>query len=102
MGVPGCPNTLSKCEHQCPRNAGTVHDLRLSAPADRAGRPRTQANETTVETMSQLLKWRRPGDCGRSRIAVAVSAAQPDRGAKPQGELCDSLMQWNWPFPCGS
>src|ERR1019366_886855 len=49
----GCPNTLSKCAHQRPPQAGTVRDVRLSVPADSAGRPRTHANETTIETTSR-------------------------------------------------
>ncbi len=43
-------NTPSKCVHQRPPQAGTFRDVRLSIPAARAGRPRTRANETKIET----------------------------------------------------
>ena len=46
----GCPYTFSKRAHERSRQAGPVRDLRLSGPPDHAGRPRTQANETTIET----------------------------------------------------
>jgi hypothetical protein len=48
-----CIKHASKCAHQRPRQAGTARNVRLNIPADRAGRPRTQANETTFETTSR-------------------------------------------------
>ena len=47
------PSTLAKCAPQRPWRAGIVREVRLSVPADRGGRTRTQASETIIETTSR-------------------------------------------------
>ena len=74
--------TLSKCAYWRPRQAGTVRDLRLSVQADRAGQPRTQAIEATIETTSRPTAMK-PGPLLSPKVLGGRLAA-PARGASEE------------------
>jgi hypothetical protein len=78
----GCPNTLSNNADQRSPGFGTVRDLRLSGPPDHAGRPRTQANETTFETTSRSMSMKlglSPGRPARLTLLISRWAMEPER-----------------------
>ena len=97
------PNMLSKCVHQRPPQAGTVRDVRLSIPPDRAGRPRTQAVRPQLSPGPGLLYTWRPSGWTGLIVAGAVVTEQIARSR--QRPPVPSAAAWGtrarWPLPAG-
>ena len=57
---------------QCPSPAGTVRDLRRNSLAAANERPRTNANETEMETTRAWYRWK--AGVGEGNVANDLSA----------------------------
>ncbi len=72
----------------CPRPVGTVHDLRRSGLAVARGRPRTDANETEMETTRAGRSagiWWRSTTSGPALLADVPDQARKFRSPDAQG-----------------